>query len=162
VNDEFSKAVDELTTNVDMHLYGRVTFEGMAAYWTSEDALRDDPVTSAQMNKTPKAVVSNTLDKAEWGTFNNARLIKGSVATEIPKLKAEAGGDIVIFGSGKLVASLTALGLIDVYAVYTVPVILGSGQSQFGGVTPRVKLKLVRSGAFQNGVTMAVYAPDNA
>jgi dihydrofolate reductase len=160
VSDDFSQSVDELTANVDLHLYGRVTFEGMASYWTSADALRDDPKTSAQMNNTPKVVVSNTLDKAEWGSFGNARLIKGNVAEEIPRLKQSPGGDIVIFGSGKLVASLTRLGLIDEYLLFTVPVVLGSGQSIFSGVTPPVKLRLLRTSALKTGVIMAAYAPD--
>ncbi len=160
VSDDFFKYADELSASADMHLYGRVTYEGMKSYWTSDDAVTNDAVVAEQMNATPKLVVSTTLDTVDWGKWNNATLLKGNVGEEIAKLKQQPGKDIVIFGSGKLVSSLTQLGLIDEYWLFTVPLILGGGKPLFAGITAPIKLKVVRNAVLSTGVVMTAYAPD--
>ena len=58
-------------------LFGRVTYEGMAAYWkTAKDEIADF------MNNLPKIVCSRTLKVADW---NNSILIKDNIAAEINK-----------------------------------------------------------------------------
>src|SRR5207244_4206120 len=73
-------------TSVDTFLFGRVTYEGMAAYWPSAEGEIAD-----FMNWVPKVVFSRTLERADW---NNTRLVKGSVPEEISRLKQQPGGDI--------------------------------------------------------------------
>jgi dihydrofolate reductase len=55
------------------------------------------PVVAAQMNTLPKVVFSRTLDQASW---NNTRLVKGDLVSEIRKLKDESGPGMAIMGSG--------------------------------------------------------------
>ena len=81
---EFNEFAIEQTSAVDTILFGRVTYQLMASYWPTPTALKNDPIVAGLMNRVPKIVVSQTLEKAEW---NNTRLIKDHIAEEILKLK---------------------------------------------------------------------------
>jgi hypothetical protein len=39
------------------------------------------------LNATPKVVFTRTLDRAPWGTWNEARIVNGAPADEVAKLK---------------------------------------------------------------------------
>jgi dihydrofolate reductase len=147
---------------IDAILFGRITYEGMLSYWTSQEAIEGDPVIAARMNEQNKIVFSKTLDKVEWGKWDNARLIKGDLGEAVRKLKAQPGKNMIIFGSGQIVAALTQLGLIDVYMTFINPVVLGSGKSMFAGVDHAVKLKLTDSKIFKSGVARLTYEPEKA
>ena len=81
----------------DTYLFGRKTYEGMAAYWPT--APHDDPY-ARHLNSTPKYVASTTLPGVEW---QNSTLIEGDVAEEVAKLKQQPGKNIAVLGSGNLV-----------------------------------------------------------
>lgn len=104
-------------------LFGRVTYEGMASYWTSATGR-----TAELMNSVPKIVFSRTLEKATW---NNTRLVRGNAEEEVARLKYENGGDLYVFGSADLSASLMARDLFDEYRLCIVPVVLGTGTPLF-------------------------------
>lgn len=156
VDDEFFKFANVQLNTMDTILFGRVTYEGMASYWPTPQAVANDPIISNLMNKTAKIVFSKTLDKADW---ENTRLVKGDLGEEVRKLKQASGKDMVIFGSGKIVVALTNLGLIDEYRMFINPVILGSGKLEFEGVTKAVKLNLLRTITYKTGVVQLDYAP---
>ena len=137
-------------------LFGRVTYELMASYWPTLMAEANDPVIAKGMNEMPKIVFSSTLTAASW---NNTRLIAGDVVAEATKLKAEPGDDIVIFGSGTIIAQLASAGLIDEYQFVVVPVVLGGGRTMFEGLGRKVDLKLTNSRAFGNGNVVLWYVP---
>jgi dihydrofolate reductase len=151
-DDFFSYAVD-LLNRVDTILFGRVTYEGMASYWTTAEA--NDPI-AIKMNGLPKVVFSKTLDKAEW---NNSTLAKGEIGVEVQKLKQQSGKDMVIYGSGKIVSALTQLGLIDEYHLIVVPTVLGKGMPLFEGIAKAVNLKLLETKLLKKGVIILYYAP---
>ena len=67
-----------------MMLFGRVTYEMMAAWWPTPEALKTNPIVAEGMNKADKIVFSRTLQKADW---SNTRLIKDNIFEEIQKLK---------------------------------------------------------------------------
>ncbi len=136
-------------------LLGRVTYQAFAAAWPT----RTDPEGFAdRMNSVPKYVVSTTLDHAEW---NNSRLIKGDVVSEIAKLKEHASHDILIAGSGQLLNSLMEHDLVDEYRLMTFPVVLGSGKRLFKD-GHAAKLKLVDIQPFRSGVVLLCYRPDRS
>src|SRR5688572_4065389 len=62
-------------------LFGRKTYEGMAAYWTSAEGEADGEV-AGFMNGVRKYVFSNTLDAAGW---QNTRLVTGRAEDEVPR-----------------------------------------------------------------------------
>ncbi len=112
------------------------------------------------MNTTPKIVFSKTLDKAEWGKWKNARVVRNHVAEEVTKLKQLPGKDMVIYGSANLVQGFTQLGLIDEYQLLVHPLVLGSGKRLWGELKHPVNLKLLRTEAFKNGVVVLYYEPE--
>ena len=66
----------------------------MTNFWPS---MTEETAPGAErMNNVPKIVFSRTLDRVEWGKWNNARLVKNNVAEEISKLKQQPGGDMVL------------------------------------------------------------------
>jgi len=156
VDDEFNEfAIDQLNT-ADGLIFGRVTYLGMASYWTTPDAIKDDPIIAGKMNSISKIVVSRTLEMAGW---NNTRLVKENAAGEIGKLRQQSGKDWYIFGSANLAASLGQLGLIDEYRVIVNPVILGSGVPLFSGMREPLHLKLDNSRSFRSGNVLLYYQP---
>src|SRR5215470_7634789 len=75
VDEEFNDFAIEQLNEVGTLVFGRVTYEGMASYWPTPDAIANDPAVAGMMNAIPKVVFSTTLDKADW---NNTRLIKNA------------------------------------------------------------------------------------
>lgn len=75
-------------------------------------------------------------------------------------LKRQPGADLVIFGSGELVAALGAAGLIDEYQLVVIPAVLGRrGRPLFGGLEHGVDLRLNRFRHFGNGNMLLCYEP---
>jgi dihydrofolate reductase len=151
VDDEFNALAVEQLDRFGALLFGRVTYELMASYWPTADA--DDPITQ-RMNALPKLVASRTLRSVDW---QNSRLLGNDLAGELRAAKQSTDGDIAIFGSGKLIASLMPLGLIDVHGVMVNPVILGRGPPLFEGVHDRNDLKLVDVRPFKSGNVLLRY-----
>jgi dihydrofolate reductase len=135
-------------------LFGRITYDLMCSHWPTPMAAKNDPVVAAGMNKAVKLVVSRTLDKPTW---NNTTVIKDDLPTAIHSLKQQPGSDVVILGSGSIVAQLTQAGLIDSYQIMVIPMVLGSGKSMFTGVTDRRRMKLTNTRAFRNGSVLLSY-----
>jgi dihydrofolate reductase len=137
-------------------LFGRITYDLMASFWPTKQALEMMPTVAEQMNNLPKVVFSRTMDKPSW---KNTRLVKNNIAAEVRKMKDESGPDMVIMGSGTIVSQLTQEGLIDEYQIVVHPLILGSGRTMFEGVNDRVALKRTRSRTFDNGNVFVCYEP---
>jgi dihydrofolate reductase len=127
--------LDELMAS-DAHLYGRITYEGMAAAWPT---MEDDAGFADRMNNTPKYVVSTTLKDPEWPPTT---VISENVAEEVAKLKQQYDGDILIAGSAKLVQTLVENDLVDEWRLMVFPRILGEGKRLFDEGLPVRKLKL--------------------
>ena len=151
-NDEMAAAVDGLIAEGDTMLLGRRTYEEFAAYWPHQDAA--DP-NVAQMNATPKLVVSRTLETAEW---QNTTLIKGDLAAELARLKAQPGKNINITGSGTLVRALLRDGLLDELVLLVHPLVVGTGKKLFDG-DEQIPLTLTDSKTFGTGVLALTYTP---
>ena len=137
-------------------LFGRITYELTASYWPTPLAIKNDPVVAARMNDLPKVVFSRTLDKASW---KNTKLVKDGLAAAIRKMKQQPGNDMVIFGSGSIIAQLAAEHLIDEYQIVLNPVALGAGRTMFEGIKEKLDLKLTKSRIFKNGNVFLCYEP---
>jgi dihydrofolate reductase len=101
-------------------------------------------------------VFSRTLREATW---QNTQLITGDIAAETRALKERGANDMVILGSGSIVAQLAAADLIDEYQLVVVPVALGAGRTMFQGMPERKGLALKKSRSFGNGNIVSWYAP---
>lgn len=137
-------------------LFGRVTYEMMASFWTTPEAAQMLPQVAAAMNAMRKTVFSRTLETATW---QNTVLLKGDLVAEMRRLKQQRGPDMVILGSGTLVSQLTQARLVDGYQIVVNPIVLGHGRTLFETVDGKVPLKLARSQSFKNGNVVMWYEP---
>jgi len=135
-------------------MFGRVTYDMMLSYWPTPAAKKAMPAVADKMNRAPKYVFSRKLKQA---TCENTTLLKDDPAGTVGKLKKEPGPDIVILGSGSIVAQLTQAGLVDTYQVVVHPVVIGGGKTMFAGVKAPVRLNLESARTFQNGNVVLTY-----
>jgi dihydrofolate reductase len=153
---EWNEFVEENSSGGGVLVFGRITYEMMASFWPTPQALEHFPVVAKKMNETQKIVFSRTLDQATW---NNTKLVKGGLTEEIRKLKQEIGEDLVILGSGSIVSQLAQENLIDEYQIALNPVVLGSGRTMFEGLDKKLMLKTTRTRSFKNGNVFLCFEP---
>jgi dihydrofolate reductase len=137
----------------DAYLFGRKTYEKMAAYWPTPP--EDDPY-GRHLNSTPKYVASRTLQALEW---QNSTLIEGDVAEGVAGLKAQPGKNIAVLGSGDLVQTLLEHNLVDEFFLAVYPIVLGSGKRLFRDSDQVRKLSLVDSKPTSTGGVILTYRP---
>jgi dihydrofolate reductase len=150
-DDVLGASAAEGMAGTDGYLFGRKTYEKMAAYWPTAPA--DDPY-ARHLNSTPKYVASRTLQRVEW---TNSTLLKGDVAEEVAKPKAQPGGSIAVLGNGELVQTLIEHDLVDEYFLAVFPIVLGSGKRLFRPADEAKKLSLVESKATGTGGVFLTY-----
>jgi dihydrofolate reductase len=156
VDEEFMEYAIDMLNSVDTLLFGRVTYELMANYWPTPDAMKNYPLVAERMNNLPKIVFSKTLDKVGW---HNTRLVKDNIEEEIKKMKKQPGKDMMLHGSGSIVSEFAQLGLIDEYGFMVNPVVMGNGKPLFKGLKDRLNLKLLRTRVFKSGNVVLYYEP---
>jgi dihydrofolate reductase len=156
VDAEFQELANAAANSGNTLLFGRVTYELMAGYWPTPEAIKDDPVVARGMNGAEKVVFSRTLKKVDW---NNTRLVKDDMLAEVRRLKQGTGKDLTILGSGSLVSQLAQERLIDEFEILLNPVVLGGGKTMFEGVKDRFSLRLTGSRTFKNGNVLLNYEP---
>jgi dihydrofolate reductase len=137
-------------------LFGRKTYEMMVSFWPTPAAAQQMPEVAAGMNAMTKLVFSRTLERVSW---QHTQLCKGDLLDEVRQLKRGDGSDIVILGSGSLVAQLAPARLIDGYQLVVVPVALGGGRTLFAGIKEPLGLKLTDTRSFDNGNVVLSYQP---
>jgi dihydrofolate reductase len=153
-NDEMEEANASGMAASDALLLGRVTYEGMAAFWPNQPG--GTPMVD-YINSVPKFVVSETLkEPLEW---NNSTLIEGEVAEGVAELKRRPGNVITILGSGVLVRSLLQDSLLDELRLMVYPVVIGNGKRLFDDWGDQTPLELVDAKAFATGVLYLTYRP---
>jgi dihydrofolate reductase len=152
-DEEVGQKVGSLMAAGDTLLLGRVTYQGFAEAFA---AAGDDNPMAAQMNATPKVVVSTTLTSADW---QNSTLISDNLADEISKLKQQPGKNINISGSATLVRWLLREDLLDELDLLVFPIVKGTGRRLFADADPKA-LTLTSSETFGSGVVFLSYQPD--
>ncbi len=113
-------------------LFGRKTYQEMAAFWPTPMAAAQMPEVARGMNGAKKYLVSRTATP----TWSNTELLPGALVEGVRALKAEPGPPLVILGSGSVAAQLGEAGLVDEYQLVIVPVALGAGRTVFGRRQP--------------------------
>jgi dihydrofolate reductase len=108
------------------------------------------------MNAREKIVISHKMKTAEWA---NTTVINGDLATEMKKLKAAPGADMVILGSGSIVSQLAEAKLLDGLMLVVNPIVFGDGRKLMEGFGKTLPWKLTQSRAFKNGAVSLSYAP---
>ncbi len=155
-DEDMGTAITSQMEAEDAILMGRVTYQEFASFWPTST---DEPF-AGHINKTPKYVVSTTLNKAEWGNWEQPTVIKGNLAKEINKLKKQSGKNIGVSGSPTLVRSLLQDDLLDELQLMIHPVVVGNGKRLFTEDVDLKKLQLVDSEVTSKGVAILTYQPD--
>jgi len=137
-------------------LFGRVTYDIMAGFWPTENAMKTLPVVAAGMNRAEKIVFSTTLKKADW---NNTRVISSDIIDQVREMKKIPGMNMAVLGSGSIVTQFAEHGLFDQYQIMVDPVALGGGATMFKGLKKKLELTLTGTRVFTNGAVLLTYAP---
>jgi dihydrofolate reductase len=157
-DNELSRATTEQLGNADTLLLGRVTYNAIAPYWQAQQAnqfgAREDADYADMINRYQKVVFSKTLKRVGW---RNSRLANRNISKEVMELKQSAGKDLLVYGSGKLVAALTKLHLVDEYRLWVYPVALRRGRPLFKGLKDRLAAHPYQIKVFDTGVVLMCY-----
>ena len=135
--DEAAKVLLDEALGAEAQLFGRRTYEFLAARWPSRSGALAD-----RLNDMPKYVVSSTLKGPDW---NNTKVLTGDVVQEVSKLKEKLDGAIVVPGSIRLVHTLMQNDLVDELRLMIFPVVLGAGERLFGQTSDESPMRLVEN-----------------
>ena len=156
VDEELHSFFNDEAREMSAFLYGRRMYQLMVDYWPT--AQTDPTATPAMLEfahiwkDKPKIVFSSTLDRVEW----NSRLVRGDVAEEVARLRAQPAFDMDV-GGPTLASTLMRHGLIDEYRLFVHPLILGAGTAFFPALDDRIGLKLIETRTFGSGVVYLRY-----
>lgn len=154
VDEDFGRIVNSWFAEADAFLLGRRTYELFAAYWPQVTD-EDDPVAAA-LNGLPKHVVSTTLAEATW---SGTTVVPSDVVDAVRALTQGPGRELQVHGSGRLVQTLHAAGLVDEYRLLVFPVVVGAGKRLFAEGAAASTFSLVGSEATSAGVVHQVLRP---
>ncbi|MFI5956847.1 dihydrofolate reductase family protein [Cryptosporangium sp. NPDC051539] len=137
-------------------LYGRLTYQIMAAHWplVTDPA---DPV-AGRLNTYPKYVVSSTLTDAE-ASWENSTVLRGDFLAAIRELKQQPGKELQVHGCAQLARTLHEAGLIDVYRLMIFPVTVGDGKRLFSPGAPATGFRTVSAETTSTGVSLLTLEP---
>jgi dihydrofolate reductase len=135
--EEAAKVLLDEALGAEAQLFGRRTYEFLAARWPSRSGELAD-----RLNEMSKYVVSSTLKDPDW---NNSTVLAGDAVQEVSKLKEELDGEIVVAGSIRLVRTLMDHELVDELRLMIYPVVLGAGERLFGETSDQRPVRLVET-----------------
>jgi len=152
-DDETHEYFTDLLREVDLLVFGRITYQLMVPFWP--EVAKTQSMTKASNEfanafvSINKIVFSRTLDTAE---DKNTRIVRTNLRDEILKLKQENGKSILL-GGVSIPSQLIELGLVDEFRFVIGPIIAGEGRRLLEGVSlpETLQLKLVESKIFKSG-----------
>ena len=158
-DDEIHQHYNELLSNADTLLFGRITYQLMESYWPNvvknPTGNKPEDEFAVLIDNISKIVFSHTLKNVDW---KNAKLAKGGIKEEVLDLKRQAGKSILA-GSPSLIVTLMQLDLIDEYQLCVQPIILGNGLRLIKNINDRIDLKLIKTKIFGSGSITLFYEP---
>lgn len=149
--------IDEGMSQTDALLFGRRTWQTMAAAWPDRDD-GSDPFAS-RMNTIAKYVVSGSLSQEDLHWRNSTLLPGEDAVAAVRELKAQRDGVLLVMGSAQLCRTLVGAGLVDEYRLCLEPVLLGGGKTVFPTDGEKRPLELVATTSTDGGVLCCVYRP---
>ena len=167
-SDEVFRTAAESNQDIDTMLFGRRTYDMFEEFWPhalDDPETAPDPHTAGRrsavnremavwINETNKIVFSRTRKQVTW---KHSQLIPELEPKTIEAMKAGPGKDMIVFGSGSLVAQLTEHGLIDEYVLVVNPILLGGGRPFLSGLSSRRPLELRQATDYKSGHVLLRY-----
>jgi dihydrofolate reductase len=154
--DEVARAAGEGVGQTSAYLFGRRTYEHMAAHWPHQPP--EDPI-AASLNATPKYVATRTLAQRDLA-WANSHVIDTDLVEAVTGLKSEGDGFVTVLGSGVLAQTLVASDLVDVYRIMLHPLVLGTGKRLFREYPHPLRLRLTGCTQTTTGVLLLTYERD--
>jgi dihydrofolate reductase len=145
--------LDEVMTRTEALLFGRRTWQAMAAAWPGRAG---DPFAD-RMNAIPKYVASRTLTEADLGWSGSVLLPQDDVLGAISDLRSREGKGLQVWGSASLAAQLVEHDLVDEYVLMIEPILLGGGKRVFPADGRARPLELVSTTTASTGVLVCTY-----
>jgi dihydrofolate reductase len=150
-DEEAMRAASSGMTETEGVLLGRVTYEDFAGVWPNQP---DNPF-GKFLNATRKYVASTTLSEPlEWA---NSELLEGDVVEAVRRLRDGPGRNLLVLGSGELLRSLIAAGLVDEITLQIHPLVLGTGIRLLGDDGTLAAFELAGATTTTTGVVVATY-----
>src|ERR1700761_1304595 len=153
--DTMGPAVGEVMAETEALLFGRRTWQAMAAAWPERAG---DPFAD-RMNEIPKYVASRTLGERDLTWPNSTLLPAGDAIGAIRELRDRDGEAVQVMGSPSLAAQLITHGLVDEYRLMIEPVLLGGGKRLFPADGAARPLELISATVAATGVLICTYRP---
>jgi dihydrofolate reductase len=153
--DAMGSAVDEVMAGTEALLFGRRTWQGMAAAWPERAG---DPFAD-RMNEIPKYVASRTLTPDDLTWSGSTLLPADDAIGAIRQLRARDGAGMQVMGSPSLAAQLVEQDLVDEYRLMIEPILLGGGKRLFPTDGEARPLELVSTATADTGVLICTYRP---
>ena len=153
--DTMGAAIGEVMERTEALLFGRRTWQTMAAAWP---ARAGDPFAD-RMNAIQKYVASRTLTQDDLTWTNSTLLPADDAIGAVRDLRAREGGGLQVWGSVSLAAQLVEHDLVDEYNVMVEPILLGGGKRLFPDDGRARPLELVSSTTAPTGVVVCTYRP---
>jgi dihydrofolate reductase len=151
-------AIDDVMQTTEALLFGRRTWQGMAAAWPGRAG---DPFAD-KMNQLPKYVASRTLAVEDLTWTNSTLLPSDDAIGAIRDLRSTEGGDMQVMGSPSLASQLVSNDLVDEYRVMIEPILLGGGKRIFPEDGRARVLELASTTPTSTGVLICTYRPASA
>jgi dihydrofolate reductase len=152
-SDDTGQLNDDVLSDSDALLLGRVTYEGFAAAWPSRSGDRF----SDKFNAMPKHVVSSSLERADW---NNSTIIRDDVIERIRALRADQ--NVLVWGSPTLVQTLMEHGLVDEYVLLVSPIVRAKGIRLFRDAAEQHDLRITEATMLGGGMLALRMTPAGA
>jgi dihydrofolate reductase len=158
-DDETHEYFTDLLREVDLLVFGRITYQLMVPFWPevakNQSMSKASNEFASTFDSINKVVFSRSLDTAE---DRNTRIVRTNLRDEILKLKQEEGKSILL-GGVNVPSQLIELGLVDEYRFVVGPIVVGEGRRLLEGVSlqDRLQLKLIESKIFESGCVALRY-----
>lgn len=160
-DDDLKNYVADLHKSIDTILLGRKMTDGFIKHWyeASKKPGTEEYEFANLMIDTPKYVFSKTLTKSNWV---NTELAGKDTPEFVKDLKKQNGKDIIVYGGADFVGSLIKDNLIDEYYLFTNPAAIGKGLTIYDKMDSTVQFKVKENKAFDCGVVLNLYTPENS
>ena len=157
-NEEMGNAVDR-THDVDVMIFGRVTYDSFAGAWPAREAAgEEDAAFAKRLGDMRKIVASRGPRQFTW---RNSEQLDGDLVEAATALKNDPSiARIGLSGSVSVVRQLLDADVLDELHLFVHPATAGSGLKLFEEGGPPRHLKLISSQPFRTGVLHLVYGPD--
>jgi dihydrofolate reductase len=157
-NEQMGEAVGG-THDVDVMLFGRVTYDSFAGAWPEREAAGgEDAEFAKRLGDMRKIVASRSPLTFSW---RGSEQLQGDLVPAVTALKDDPSvGRIGLSGSVSVVRQLLDAGLVDQLHLFVHPATAGSGLRLFDEGAPDRHFKLLSATPFDTGVIHLTYEPD--